>query len=93
MKPKMFLNVCPVCRGEFEKNVAEEFSFLNSTDCTIGICKSCISLIAIGLAENREDVESSCVPRDWFLENFSEEVRDSLKRAQEEMYREKGQWG
>lgn len=95
---KSWIDECPECHtpidvAETVPQLLEVLGDIAATGCAIATCRACGHLIAVGLTADLGHVEGGVLPRDWFLEWHSEEVRHELHEAQEQEHHKKGRWG
>lgn len=88
------VNVCPECRGNLHvPTVLEALASVNVVTCTVAVCHNCGHLIVAGPSDDGKRVETSTLPRDWFLEWFPESDRLKFKEMQETFHHKEGHWG
>lgn len=91
----MLLDCCPICLVPFPEEPITEPNLLNLAGeaCTIGVCKNCRHLMAAGLSLDRQHIETSIVPYEWFHKYFTEKDRNEIHNNQERLHCEAGHWG
>lgn len=92
--PKMFVNCCPMCGARFPREeTLALFRAKQVETCGAMICESCVHVICCGPSDDGKRVETSAVPREWFLRWYPAEERQKLYDAQEERHHARGHWG